>query len=164
VESAKITYESSKSFGEFQYMLDDINADNLNITIVNFHDLDTKFQDLNTAIEYNHESMLDFINDIKSLHSNIISLKYIAQTSNIPLRATHNNTKINNILFDNHDNAGTVIDLDTVMPGFIHFDYSDAIRTVTNSTDEDEKDLTSVYMNFEYFKAFTEGFINPIYP
>ncbi|WP_198006053.1 phosphotransferase enzyme family protein [Francisella salina] len=167
VESAKIAYESGKSFGEFQYMLDDINADDLSITIVNFHDLDTKYHDFCTAMEYNNESRLDgitgFVDDIKSLYDNIINLKHIAKTANIPVRATHNDTKINNVLFDDQDNAVTVIDLDTVMPGFIHFDYSDTIRTVTNSADEDEKDLTKVYMNFEYFKAFTEGFITPIY-
>ncbi|WP_395166951.1 hypothetical protein [Francisella salimarina] len=72
VESAKIAYESGKSFGEFQYMLDDINADDLNITIVNFHDLDTKYHDFNSAIEYSYKSRLegitDFVDDIKSLY------------------------------------------------------------------------------------------------
>ncbi|WP_395167302.1 phosphotransferase [Francisella salimarina] len=94
--------------------------------------------------------------------NNIIDLKHIAKTANILLRATHNDTKINNVLFDNQNNAVTVIDLDTVMPGFIHFDYSEAIITVINSTDEDKKDLAKVYINFEYFKAFTEGFITEV--
>ncbi|XSZ47614.1 phosphotransferase [Francisella noatunensis] len=124
-------------------MLDDIDADDLSMTIVNFHDLDTKYHDFCTAIEYNHESRLDgitdFVDDIKSLYDSIINLKNITKTANIPMRATHNDTKINNVLFDNQDNAVTVIDLDTVMPSFIHFDYSDAIRTVTNSADEVRK-------------------------
>lgn len=169
VESTRIAYESGKSFGEFQYMLDDIDANELNVTIHNFHDLDTKYHDFNTALQHNHESrsdsISDFIEEIKTVYSDIINLKKIAQTANIPLRATHNDTKINNVLFDADYNAVTVIDLDTVMPGYIHFDYSDAIRTVTNSADEDEdeKDQTKVYMNLEYFKSFTDGFITPIY-
>jgi len=78
----------------------------------------------------------------------------------IPLRVTHNDTKINNVLFNDKDVGICVIDLDTVMPGFVHFDFGDAIRTFANSSDEDEKDLSKVSMNMEYFKAFSTGFLS----
>ena len=77
----------------------------------------------------------------------------------IPLRITHNDTKINNVLFDNNEHAICVIDLDTVMPGYIHFDFGDSIRTITNTGDEDEADLSKVSFNIKLFEAYAKGFL-----
>ena len=78
----------------------------------------------------------------------------------IPLRITHNDTKFNNILLDENDKALCVIDLDTVMPGYVHYDFGDAIRTATNMAAEDEKDLTKVKMNIALFKAYATGYLS----
>jgi Ser/Thr protein kinase RdoA (MazF antagonist) len=78
----------------------------------------------------------------------------------IPLRITHNDTKFNNILFDNNDKALCVIDLDTVMPGYVHYDFGDAIRTAANVASEDETDLSRIRMNIELYKAFSKGYLS----
>jgi Ser/Thr protein kinase RdoA (MazF antagonist) len=72
---------------------------------------------------------------------------------------THNDTKFNNILFDDAGNVLCVTDLDTVMPGYIHYDFGDAIRTTTNSGAEDEQDLSKVSMDIQLFEAFSRGFL-----
>ena len=78
----------------------------------------------------------------------------------LPLRVTHNDTKISNVLFDEETSEHlSVIDLDTVMPGLIAFDFGDAIRVAASSADEDEKDLSKVYLSLEKYEAFTRGFV-----
>jgi thiamine kinase-like enzyme len=78
----------------------------------------------------------------------------------LPLRITHNDTKINNILFDEKDDILCIIDLDTVMPGSILFDFGDAIRTLGNSAAEDEADLSKIHFQTSYFEAFTRGYLS----
>jgi Ser/Thr protein kinase RdoA (MazF antagonist) len=78
----------------------------------------------------------------------------------LPKRITHNDTKFNNILFDADDNAECVIDLDTVMSGHVAYDFGDAIRTIINTTVEDEPDLDKIQINIPLFKAYAEGYIN----
>ena len=80
----------------------------------------------------------------------------------IPIRVTHNDTKISNALFDVNDKAICVIDLDTVMPGIIHYDFGDAIRTICANASEDEKDLSKVTFNLDYYNAFTQGFLSSV--
>jgi thiamine kinase-like enzyme len=84
----------------------------------------------------------------------------LGREGKIPVRITHNDTKFNNILFDENDKALCVIDLDTVMPGYVHYDFGDAIRTVTNTAQEDEKDLEKVNMNLSLFRAYAEGYLS----
>ena len=81
----------------------------------------------------------------------------------IPLRVTHNDTKLNNVLFDNKtDEAVCVIDLDTVMPGSMLYDYGDSIRFGASSGPEDEKDLDKIYCDLELFDAYTKGFLEEL--
>jgi Ser/Thr protein kinase RdoA (MazF antagonist) len=77
----------------------------------------------------------------------------------IPMRITHNDTKINNILFDKNDEILCVIDLDTVMPGLVHFDFGDAIRTAACTTEEDETDLDRITVDLSIFEGFSKGFL-----
>ena len=76
------------------------------------------------------------------------------------MRITHNDTKFNNILLDENDKALCVIDLDTVMPGYVHYDFGDAIRTATNMATEDEKDISLVKMNLDFFRAYAKGYLS----
>ena len=79
----------------------------------------------------------------------------------LPLRVTHNDTKINNVLFDPETKDPlTVIDLDTVMPGLVAYDFGDAVRFSANTTAEDEKDIRKVSLDLEQFKSFAEGFLS----
>ena len=84
----------------------------------------------------------------------------LGKEGKIPLRITHNDTKFNNILLDENDKALCVIDLDTVMPGYVHYDFGDAIRTAANTAAEDEKDLSKVKMDIKLFKAYARGYLS----
>jgi Ser/Thr protein kinase RdoA (MazF antagonist) len=89
----------------------------------------------------------------------MIELQTLMESGELPLRITHNDTKLNNILYDNEDRALAVIDLDTVMPGIVHFDYGDAIRTIANEGDEDSEDIAEVVFSETHFSAFTIGYL-----
>jgi hypothetical protein len=78
------------------------------------------------------------------------------------VRVTHNDTKFNNVLFNEHEKALSVVDLDTVMPGYIHYDFADTIRTATNTGEEDEKDVSKVSMDIKLFEAFARGFLTKV--
>ena len=79
----------------------------------------------------------------------------------LPLRVTHNDTKLNNVLFDaTAGEAICVIDLDTVMPGLAHYDFGDSIRFGANTAAEDEADLSKVSLDLEYFGAYAKGFLS----
>jgi len=84
----------------------------------------------------------------------------LGKSGKVPVRITHNDTKFNNILLDENDKALCVIDLDTVMPGFVHYDFGDAIRTAANIAAEDEKELSKVRMDIRLFKAYAEGYLS----
>jgi hypothetical protein len=84
----------------------------------------------------------------------------LGQEGKIPLRITHNDTKFNNILFGNDDRALCIIDLDTVMPGYVHYDFGDAIRTASNTVNEDSPDLSAVSMDIGIYKAYAEGYLS----
>jgi Ser/Thr protein kinase RdoA (MazF antagonist) len=83
----------------------------------------------------------------------------LSRQGKIPTRVTHNDTKISNVLLDKNDNGLCVIDLDTVMPGLAHYDFGDAIRTATNTGEEDDADLNRVEMDIRLFEAYTRGYL-----
>ena len=86
----------------------------------------------------------------------------LGKEGEIPTRITHNDTKFNNILLDSNDRALCVIDLDTVMPGYIHYDFGDAIRTTATISAEDETDLNKVELDIDLFEAYAEGYLSEI--
>ena len=90
----------------------------------------------------------------------MLSIPEMIRQGSIPVRITHNDTKFNNILFDESNRAVCIVDLDTVMPGTILFDFGDAIRTGANFAGEDEKDLSKVDINLPIYEAYTRGFIS----
>jgi Ser/Thr protein kinase RdoA (MazF antagonist) len=87
------------------------------------------------------------------------TILHLGQKGLIPQRITHNDTKFNNVLLDKNDQGLCVIDLDTVMPGYVHYDYGDSIRTSTNTGAEDDPDLSKVEMDLGLFEAYTKGFL-----
>ena len=98
---------------------------------------------------------------IKSVREKACSLTDLLEKGELPLRVTHNDTKINNVLFDPETKDPlTVIDLDTVMPGLVAYDFGDAVRFSANTTAEDEKDIRKVSLDLEQFKSFAEGFLS----
>ncbi len=161
VESTTQALEAAKAFGSFQQLLADMPAPRLHETIPAFHDTPRRFLDLERAIE------ADVVNRAALVASEIAfalsrkSITSVLLDANLPERVTHNDTKLNNVLFDaSGGDALCVVDLDTVMPGLAVYDFGDMVRTATSPTQEDEQDLSRVTMQFPLFEALVRGYLS----
>ncbi len=163
VDDPKIAFEGGKAFGKFSSDLADLPADQLLDTIPDFHNMETRlaafFQSVMDDKAGRREKVEAEIAFVEERASVMLSIPEMIRRGEIPLRITHNDTKFNNILFDSNNHAVCIVDLDTVMPGSILFDFGDAIRTGANFADEDEKDLGKVDINLPIYEAYTRGFI-----
>lgn len=157
-------YQSAVAFGHFQGLLADYPAETLHETIVNFHNTVDRFAKFKKAVEEdacgrakNVQEEIKFVLDREKLAHVLCDL--LAEKK-IPLRVTHNDTKLNNIMIDNATGkAICVIDLDTVMPGLSVNDFGDSIRFGASTGAEDEKDLSKVSCSMELFDVYAKGFI-----
>lgn len=157
-------YNAGRAFGKFQNMLADFDADKLHETIVNFHNTKDRYNNFKIALSQNKSGRkdqvlkeIDFVNERKDKYGAIVDL---LEEGKIPLRVTHNDTKLNNILIDPEtQEAVCVIDLDTVMPSSLLCDFGDAIRSGTNTAEEDERDLSKVHFDINLFEKFAQGFL-----
>ena len=163
-ESPEDFYECARAFGHFQYVLNEFPAEQLEETIVNFHNTVDRYRQLREALREDSEGRaaevqpeLDYL---FSREEKACRLHQMRLSGELPVRATHNDTKINNVLLDEHTRkAICVIDLDTVMPGLSAFDFGDAIRFGASTAAEDETDLRKVSLDPELFRVFTRGFL-----
>lgn len=165
IDSEVKAFRSGKAFGKFQRMLSDFPAANLFETIPHFHDTPSRYADLKTAVENNISKRLDNVRDELSFalerEKDASRLVDLAAEGRIPIRVTHNDTKINNVLFDSITNeAVCVIDLDTIMPGLSLYDFGDSIRSGAVTSDENEKDFGKYGLDIALFKSYTEGFLS----
>lgn len=156
--------EAGRAFGKFQHALSDFDAQKLYETIPNFHNTKKRmsefFRHVNEDSCDRVESVSPEIDYLAGVKDRVCVLTNMLENGELPLRVTHNDTKINNVLFDKDtEKALVVIDLDTVMPGLVAHDFGDAVRFAANSAAEDEADLSKVSFDLEKFKAFTRGFI-----
>ncbi len=160
--SPKRAYEGGKALGDFQSMLLDLPGGPLYETIPDFHHLAVRLQTFDMTVENGLHERKDIAADeiakIESRRREMLALDNLAHNGTIPLRVTHNDTKFNNILFDKGENAICLIDLDTVMNGVVLYDFGDALRTLGNTAEEDERDLSRVGFDLSLFEAFTEGY------
>lgn len=159
----ELAYQVGKSFGLFQRLLDDFPASMLGETIKDFHNVNKRFNDLLLSIENGAtDRAFGYSKEIITLISMIKECSVIAKSlgNSIPIRVTHNDTKLNNILVDKDTGIGVaLIDLDTVMPGSRLFDLGDGIRSACSNSFEDETDLNKVYLNLELTKAYLNGYL-----
>ncbi len=164
VEKPEDFYLSGKAFGHFQRMLADYPAETLVETIPHFHDTPSRLTALKKAVSadacgYGKQVLgeLDFVKAReKECH---IAVDMLAK-GELPLRVTHNDTKLNNIMFDARTgDVLCVLDLDTIMPGLSVFDFGDAIRFGANTAMEDEKDVSRVSLSLELYEMFVRGFL-----
>lgn len=166
VGNESMAFEGGKAIGRFQAQLADLGGPELNETIPYFHDIEKRLESFHRIVKSNPVNRVEDISrEIEFVRSREEDMKIIlklGREKRIPLRITHNDTKFNNILLDQNDKALCVIDLDTVMPGYVHYDFGDAIRTAANSSLEDEPDLTKVYLNIDLYKAYAEGYLGEI--
>ena len=155
---------SARSFGRFQYMLQGYPAETLHEPIARFHDTENrfeKFMDALNADKMNRAKDVQAEIDFVMARKNDCSVAMQAlRDGKLPLRVTHNDTKLNNILIDRTTKEGIcVIDLDTTMPGLSINDFGDSIRFGANHSAEDEKDLSKVNFDIELYEAYTRGFL-----
>ena len=158
---------SGKAFGEFQNYLAEFDASKLTETIKRFHDTPKRFADFKAALEANaFDRAKDCKEEIEFIlsHENTYGIAMEAlKDGSLPLRVTHNDTKLNNILMDDKTGeARAVIDLDTIMPGSMLFDFGDSIRFGASTAAEDEKDLSKVHFDINLFKAYAEGYCGAV--
>ena len=159
-----IIHNAGKAFGEFQVQLADFDITQLYETIPNFHNTKERYAQLVRAMEADPvgrvaevREELDYLLSVKEMACKLTDMQ---EKGELPLRVTHNDTKINNVLFSPIDKrAMVVVDLDTVMPGLVGHDFGDAIRFAANREEEDSRALDKVGVNLEVFRSFAEGFL-----
>lgn len=164
VENPIQFYNAARAFGKFQNMLADFPAEKLHETIEKFHDTRDRFGKFKAAVDADVcgrakdvKKEIDFV--LAREKDTGIIVDAIADGS-VPVRVTHNDTKLNNVMLDKDTGeAVCVIDLDTVMPGSLLYDYGDALRFGASSGSEDERDLAKIYVVDELFESFTKGFL-----
>ena len=164
VERPEQFYDSAVSFGDFQYMLRDYPAETLHETIVNFHNTPDRFRQLTEAIANDAKGRLAEVaaevEFAKAREEFAGTLERARREGKLPLRVTHNDTKLNNILFDsNTGKALCVVDLDTIMPGYSVNDFGDSIRFGATTALEDETDLSKVNFDISLYELYVKGFI-----
>ena len=164
VENSNHFYNAGKAFGKFQMYLNDFSVVNLHETIPDFHNTPKRLKALVEAINKDVKnraitvkSEIDFVMKRAEETNTIVNL---LNEGKLPLRVTHNDTKFNNVLIDVNTGDGIcVIDLDTVMPGSSLYDFGDSIRSGANTADEDEPDLSKVWIDIGLFEHFTRGYL-----
>ena len=159
--------QAGHAFGEFQRLLCDFPASELHTTIPDFHNTTKRFYAFVRAVSEDKagrvrelEPEIEFMFDRRRAMGSIVRE---LDRGTLPLRVTHNDTKINNVMIDNDtDRAVCVIDLDTVMPGSALYDYGDAIRFGASTAAEDEEDLSKIALDMDKFALFTRGFLSEV--
>ena len=165
VSDMNILRNAGKAFGEFQMDLADFDIDRLIETIPGFHNTRQRYEKFIQSVKENKagrveqvQEEIDFLLSVQDLACKLTDLQMAGE---LPLRVTHNDTKINNVLFHPEtSDAMIVIDLDTVMPGLVGHDFGDAIRFAANFVEEDCPDAEKAGINMDVFAAFAEGFLS----
>jgi Ser/Thr protein kinase RdoA (MazF antagonist) len=164
IDSPEKAFEGGRAIGRFQAMVADLPGEPLHESIPDFHHAGKRIETFFAAINADRvgrvkgvREEIDFLSERAEKMKVILKL---GRENKIPLRITHNDTKFNNILLDNNDKALCLIDLDTVMPGYVMYDFGDAIRTGANTASEDETDISRIKINMELYKSFAAGYLS----
>ncbi len=166
-DDLNVLEECGSAFGRFARLLNDYPASSLHETIRAFHDTPARLSQLEEAVQNDPcgrvKDVLEEINFARSLAAETRLLTEALAAGKLPLRVTHNDTKVNNVLLDKKTGkAVCVIDLDTVMPGLLAYDFGDAIRVGACSAEEDERDLDKIHLVLPKFVAFARGFLSEL--
>ena len=164
VGDLEIVRSAGEAFGSFQMNLSDFDSDQLYVTIPDFHNTRRRFEKLRATVAQDPHGLVATVQEelayLWSVEDLACTLTDLCEQGQLPLRVTHNDTKINNVLFEKDGSkALVVVDLDTVMPGLVGHDFGDAIRFAANKVEEDSKEFHLAGVNLEVFRAFTEGFL-----
>ena len=163
-EREGLLYEAAFAFGQFQRRLDDYPAATLHETIQNFHHTESRYRAFEDAIALDVAGRADSVR--AELDALILRKSFASAITSrladgtLPVRVTHNDTKLNNVLIDDVTGKGIcVIDLDTVMPGSLLYDFGDGVRFACNNTLEDDRDLSRVWLDLSLYEEFASGFL-----
>lgn len=163
VDNDEVAYQGGKLLGQFLTLTSDFDASKLTEVIPKFHDMSFRFSQFEDALKIASKERLekakDYIKQVEDLKEEMHILQKLKESGEIKIRVTHNDTKISNALFNRKNKGLCLIDTDTVMPGIVHYDFGDAIRTICNTAAEDETNLDLVSFNVDYYKAYTKGFL-----
>lgn len=161
--SPELAYKAGETFGNFQSMLADIPHDNLIETIPNFHNMEFRLEQFRDAVKNNAAGRLEhaqwMVDEIENRAWDMCAPERLFREGKLPKRINHCDTKVNNMLFDENDEPICIVDLDTVMPGFVLSDFGDFMRTAANTGAEDDENLDNVGIDIDIFEAYTRGYL-----
>jgi hypothetical protein len=164
VETTDQAYEGAKAFGQFLVFLDDFPVQKLGESIPGFHDIILRLKTFQETLGNSYKSREQLckseINYVMSLGDRMSQIEKLRIKGIIKERVTHNDTKFNNVLLTKDDVGKCVIDLDTVMPGVVHYDFGDGVRTSAGTSLEDETDFRKIDLDMGKFEAFSEGYLD----
>jgi thiamine kinase-like enzyme len=162
-KSSAIAFEAGKVIGKFHYMVSEFPLEKIGAGIPGFHDMIQSLSNYKTSIQ---NDLAKRIGKVKSEIKELSNLEELAMLvpelinkKQVPIRLVHYDTKLSNILFNKNDQALCLIDFDTMMQGTILYDYGDAIRSIANNGKEDDTVLDNIWLNEDYFKEFSRGFL-----
>ena len=151
------------AFGDFQKMLADLPEGPLFETIPNFHNMEFRLEEFKEAVKNDKAGRLtkisDLVKDIEARAEEMTKPERMHREGLLPKRTNHCDTKVNNILFDANDQVLCVVDLDTVMPGYVLSDFGDFMRTGANTGEEDDTNLDNVSIDLDIFEGYTKGYL-----
>ncbi len=164
VENTHQAYEAARAFGAFQHLVSGLDPSEIKEVLPDFHNTPQRLEHLRNTVGEDRVGRVSQVSkelaEIEAMSSDVSRIQDLLVSGKLPLRVTHNDTKINNVLFDiESDDAICVIDLDTVMPGVALYDFGDLVRTATNPAEEDERDLSLVKMRMSIFEALVSGYL-----
>ena len=167
VEKPEHFYQSAVAFGEFANLLAEFDASGLYEVIPDFHNTEKRFRDFEASLKADKfdraklvKKEIDFVLSRKDYCGKIVSL---LRSGKMPTKVTHNDTKLNNVMLDSKTGKPVaVIDLDTIMPGSICYDFGDSIRFGCNPAAEDEKDLSKVNFDLNLFREYAKGYLSSL--
>lgn len=161
-KTPELAYAGGKGIGKFQNLVADL-KDPLTNILPGFHDMQFRFKQWDAVLEKDtvgrKKDVEEEIGWIENRRAEMLDFYALIENGTIPIRISHNDTKINNILFDKNGDVLCVIDLDTVLNSTVLNDFGDAMRTYTNTGAEDDTNLDNVSMNLQIFEAFTRGYL-----
>lgn len=161
-------YQGGKAFGRFGALLSDLPAARLHETLPDFHDIEKRLDTFERVLAADQAGRAAGVGPevafVRERAQEMGTILRWGRAGKLPLRITHNDTKFNNVLLDERDQALCVVDLDTVMPGYVAYDFGDSIRTTANTAAEDEADLPKIDFNADLFEAYTRGYLEEMGP
>ena len=159
----ELAYRAGLAFGEFQKTLADLPGKPLFEIIPNFHNMESRLATFRQAVKDNKAGRLaevsDLVAEIEARADEMCKAEQLHREGKLPKRTNHCDTKVNNVIFDENDQVLCVVDLDTVMPGYVLSDFGDFIRTGANTGAEDDKNLDNISVNLAIFEGYTKGYL-----